>query len=407
MPTTNVQFLATTSLLSDGSGIFASKVLLILAFRSLPFVIYVTLIPRRSPKVTLGLGGLYIALIAALGSHERVVVAWSTVGLCYYAACACFLHWLSKESLGVRRLDAVLLFALLGTIFLVIPATLLRPIAIGTFLILGWELVFKGYSYVIEGGANRNSLQSCLFFFLVDPTIVLVQRARTTGGPEFDVRAAARTASGVLGLLAGLLLEGSFLGLASQASSSAAGPWLLPALVALGGIQLLTTYCKHSGVASIQIGLMRLCGYVAMERYNHPLLARRPSEFWERWNIYVAQWAKRYIFQPFALELARRTKRCRSNHAAQAALVTSVVVTFAGMGALHDLYTLAEQRYLTVRGTAFFVTNAGLLLVWASVEKLATARTAELTGRAVYGRSFGLGRAAFAILFLTLAGLRW
>src|ERR1700730_9647811 len=73
-----------------------------------------------------------------------------------------------------------------------------------------------------------------------------------------------------------------------------------------GALQALNLYFAHSGLSSIQIGLIRLLRYQIPERYNYPFLAKSPQEFWRRWNIWLASWAKRYLFFPTAFLLRRR-----------------------------------------------------------------------------------------------------
>jgi D-alanyl-lipoteichoic acid acyltransferase DltB (MBOAT superfamily) len=134
--------------------------------------------------------------------------------------------------------------------------------------------------------------------------------------------------------------------------------------VMLGLAKLMAAYARHSGVASIQIGLMRALGWQIGERYNYPLAARSPREFWSRWNIYVADWVKRYAYFPLAVLLARRA----TTHKAGAHVI-SLGVTFIAVGAYHDLHSLLAKSSPTLHGTAFFAANALLLLLWAGFER--------------------------------------
>jgi D-alanyl-lipoteichoic acid acyltransferase DltB (MBOAT superfamily) len=95
----------------------------------------------------------------------------------------------------------------------------------------------------------------------------------------------------------------------------------------------LLFYLGHSGLASVQIGLMHLCGWRVPERYNRPFLATSPADFWRRWNVYVTNWARRYVFRPLAFWLGGR----RVGLSQRKAIVVAVVLTFGIVGALHVL----------------------------------------------------------------------
>jgi hypothetical protein len=341
-----------------------ASTLLVLAFRAMPFVLYVAMRPgRRWLGASFALLA-YAGLLITAEPEARRVLAWSAVGLLYYAAVACLVHWVSKETGQVRGVDAALLFGMLAALFLGAPATILRPIALGTFQALGWELTFKAYSYVVEGGARAGSLRACLFFLLVDPTVVFPRGARPIAGASPVVPAAIRVALGTLSVLAYFLLLIPATALASLWPAQGGQTWVVPAVIGYGFVQLLSTYCQHSGVASIQIGLLRLCGFSASERYNYPLLARSPADFWRRWNTYVGEWIKRYVYTPITLRMTRGFQGFMVHSSAAWAAALGVLIAFAATGALHDLYFGAQDHAFAWSWTAFFMVNAALLLLW-------------------------------------------
>jgi hypothetical protein len=356
----------------DGSLEALSAVLLVLAFRALPFVAYAVLRGRRTPIRAAVLLAFYAALLIVASESARSVVLWSCVGFAYFAVVVCLLHWLSKATSDVRAADALLLFAFLLIPFLLVPATLLRPIALGTFQILGCELVLKGYSYVLENGARRCTLSSCLFFFLVDPSIVFVQRAKPQASNRLDPKAAGRVVAGLLSMFICFFLLAPLVEVSGTGIPEASGSRLLLLHLASGSLQVLAAYSIHSGLASIQLGLLRLCGHIAPERYNYPLLARSPLDFWSRWNTYIAQWAKRYLYMPFALALGRRF-RVRGAASSGWTSALALLIAFIGVGAFHDLYVLSAQGRFALVTTVFFAGNAVFIILWIVVERAAAA----------------------------------
>jgi D-alanyl-lipoteichoic acid acyltransferase DltB (MBOAT superfamily) len=153
------------------------------------------------------------------------------------------------------------------------------------------------------------------------------------------------------------------------------------------GGRLLRVALAHSGLASVQIGLMRLIGHEVPERYDFPLLARSPAEFWRRWNIWVGRWAQRYVFTPLAVAQAR-TWRKRAPLVGQG---LAALATFTAIGLLHDAFFFC--RDLSTAGTsqpwkwtATFVLFGLLFIAWLPLSGL-------LRGAGARGRP-GIGAAA-------------
>ena len=82
-------------------------------------------------------------------------------------------------------------------------------------------------------------------------------------------------------------------------------------------------YIEFSGYCDIAIGLARLLGYRAAENFNKPWLATNLTDIWRRWHITLSFICRDYIFMPM---VRRRWSP-----------VTSLVVTFLIVGALHNM----------------------------------------------------------------------
>lgn len=351
-------------LTTDDLAAARAMLVVVLGTRGLPFAVY--LIARRATSVTVRLGalGFCASLAFSLSAQGVRVFQWLSVGLLYYGACAGLLHWVSKEARPLRARSAVAVFAMTSSLFLLLPSYALPTSAVAGFLFIGWELTLKGYSYVVEGGARHNDLKSCLFFFLVDPTIVFPQRGRADASTGATFRGAARFAAGVVALsgvvVAGTLLEKSV----APGQLLTAGVWLTHR-VPYGAGRLLLEYGKQSGVASLQIGLMRISGFTVSERYNYPLLATSPADFWARWNVYVGQWARRYLYFPLALRAARAPAGVMRN----LGVLASIMATFLSIGLLHDVYRWLLGSALSLSYTWLFLASGALVVVWLALAR--------------------------------------
>ena len=165
-------------------------------------------------------------------------------------------------------------------------------------------------------------------------------------------------------------------------------------------------YAMHSGLASVQIGVMRQAGHELPERYNKPFLARNPVDFWRRWNTYVGAWVERYLFAPTAIRLGRvRVGRYRGSVAAQA---SALMLSFFAMGVMHDAFDFAERRVIHARATGLLTMGGAMALSWIIVERSGVLRwSASRLGdaRAAWLVPF-VGRVAFvgAVMFMIASG---
>jgi len=146
-------------------------------------------------------------------------------------------------------------------------------------------------------------------------------------------------------------------------------------LAALGALRFLAEYAAHSGLASIQIGLTRRVGWQVPERYDFPLLAKSPMDFWRRWNTYVRVWLEAYVFLGAATAVARRTR-------SRAAQILVAMVVLVASGLLHDGYTFAGELVASTHTTRLFVAAGLAALAWRVAGGISSRLRATLPGRA-------------------------
>lgn len=78
----------------------------------------------------------------------------------------------------------------------------------------------------------------------------------------------------------------------------------LPAFVAallFGFVSILRAYVDLSAFTDLALGLARLFGYRISENFDRPLLACNMIDFWRRWHLTIAGWARDYVFSPLAI----------------------------------------------------------------------------------------------------------
>ncbi|HTB74467.1 MAG TPA: MBOAT family O-acyltransferase [Polyangiaceae bacterium] len=349
-----------TSLLPPLSGAIRHMAVL-LSLRLLPFAAYV-LVARRLAA------GRRVALVAAYAGVSAVAVSLGglrsleliVAGCAYYVIVSLGLNPLGRW-LAAGLLTRGAAFALVFFAFVLVPGVAIPGAALTTFLVVGWDLVMRSYSYCVDTslpGAMPPPLGEGLFFLHVNPTLVYSAR----GTPSVSAGAAGgglRAAAGAALMFANAAALRPF---ASYLKHSPAWAAHVPAgaalaLVFYGAAMFLTVYAAHSGLASIQIGLMREVGWTVPERYRWPILATSPMDFWRRWNVYVRLWLEAYVFLPLARRVARRTRR----RSAQAAVA---VVTLLASGLLHDLYRFGGAQVVSAVTIELFLGAAALLAAW-------------------------------------------
>lgn len=61
-------------------------------------------------------------------------------------------------------------------------------------------------------------------------------------------------------------------------------------------------YADFDGYSNMAIGIGKILGFNITKNFNHPLLARNVSEYWNRWHISLTTWITDYVFTPLCLK---------------------------------------------------------------------------------------------------------
>jgi hypothetical protein len=250
----------------------------------------------------------------------------------------------------------------------------------------------------VSSSRHPPKLRDCLFFLLVNPTLTYSNRGLCCGPPRLHWRAVARVALGIATMFLGLavfrpalgaLLDSSVL---VQSFAQAAGAVTLAAI--LRGAIL---YAAHSGLASFQIGCMRLVGHSVPERYNFPILATSPLDFWRRWNTYVGGWLGKYVFIP----LTRRFHRPFGDWSKAIALV----LTFVASGLLHDGYTYLLKFNAATKHLQLFSISAFVIVAWIGIERLGSKES--VSARVAYRTLVRQAPRFATLILLAFAAAHW
>jgi hypothetical protein len=370
----------------------ARDVGIIACFRALPFLGFAILTGTIAFSRRLAAGAALAAIVAFCSITRALPVLELCLAYFYFAVVGSSARAIVRY-LRAGRITPPALFVVSTSCFLLLPAVLLRELGRFEVLILGWDFVLKFYSYCLEKAKSREEpvLSECLFFLLVNPLLVYSHRGTAVRMASPKLAGALRVAAGLMTLLAGMVLLRAAYTLATAGAL---------AVVAFAVLRFLAEYARHSGLASLQIGLMRQLDQVVPERYTWPILATSPLEFWRRWNTYVGAWVLRYVFSPFALTFARGAGRARL----RLAQAGGVAAAFAVVGLLHDAYAYSTSFRLAPRSLLMFCASGGLVLVWLSAAELAPRlRVLTLPAAAIAGRVVG----ALAFWVTTLALFSW
>ncbi len=374
----------------------------IMLLRLLPFATSVVVSARTVPRDRAAIVGLYGLVIAgAYATGQLWRLPWVALVWVYYLVASVGVHRLSGFMVeGLLTRGAA--FVVLVGIYLLLPGLLFSGLAISAFLVVGWGLTMSSYSYCAETsrpGTATPSLADCLFFLLVNPTLHYGQRGTNVRespvGSRYGGLGRAMVGVGVVLLGAGVLRPlSNFIG-------AGPGAALLPAGVGLasyGFVRLLLEYAAHSGLASIQIGFTRFLGWRVPERYNYPLAATSPMDFWRRWNIYVRVWLEAYVFLPLA-------RRCaRANLSRKVYPAAAAVATLIASGLLHDAYVFAGRQVLVTTFLELFLVAGALLIVWRYMGRLGTAIAVSLGARARAQIEIVANLTGRAVVLLSLVG---
>ncbi len=61
-------------------------------------------------------------------------------------------------------------------------------------------------------------------------------------------------------------------------------------------------YADFDGYTNMAIGVGKILGFNITKNFNHPLLARNVSEYWNRWHMSLTTWITDYVFTPLCLK---------------------------------------------------------------------------------------------------------
>ena len=383
--------------------------LVILLVRSAPFALHACVTRRlswRRRSLVVGAVGAIAVVAARLAPGSWAVIAAAPLVALYLVAGSFLVYGLAGWLPGHWiRGGAVLVQAALW--FVVLPAALVtHPVVVATIAI-GWDIMLSAHSFAVDTAARdpRPSFADCLFFLLVNPAVIYVERGVQVDGARPAVRGVARVLAGTV-VMVGRDLALVWIGTTPWLFPHAGAPFLSQYVrfCVTQAVLFLGLYCAHAGLANVQIGWMAVIGYRIPERYHFPFLARDPQDFWRRWNIWVSRWAGRYLYVPLARAWGARSAR-RS-----AGLALAVVATFVGIGVLHDLAVYAFR--LQARGsgpppwriTALFVGFGAIVAGWATVARRVRRAQRWLVGPARVALT-GLGWIAWVNLVLALTWL--
>jgi hypothetical protein len=320
----------------------------------------------------------------------------------YYVVVTTCSFWLSAGTRsGALRKDA--LFCILALLFVFGPAPILRQLGQIEMLVLGWGIMLSVYSYCVEAkrASQGSTLRQFLFFVLVDPTLSFPDRSRPL---LVSWKETVKRLAGGLSLMIlarGLVAAWRWSPLSDDRHGAQPVPALVFVLAAL--VAFFAVYWVRAGAAHIRIALMQTLGFQSPECFRQPYRATSPADFWRRWNCWVGDWMKRYLYVPLALTFLRRG----SPHGMGRSLTHSlaIVSSFGAMGLLHDWVLFGNHGRSNFIYLRVFVFAAFGMIAWemVAVRRYGKARDWCMSQRwAPLASRFGA--AAYVSAMLAIAG---
>jgi hypothetical protein len=304
-------------------------------------------------------------------------------------------RWLKASHHG-KEMTLPCLFCCLGAIYVAVPALLLPGSELAVIQLRGWELMLTAFSFCVEefpAAPLEHTWRRHAFLLMVSPVLMYSNRPQLEHPPKLCFKILARLACGAASLTAyGVLMVS--VGVLFKAPPDPAGidsPLAYGLFVSFFLLRIVGGYCAHSGRASIELSMLRLLGFSLPERYDFPIVATEPMDFWRRWNIYIGQWLRRYVFVP-----AARWWHSRLRGSTTAAKSFAIVVTFLATGLLHDYSLYLRSGRPTLGFTFALLLQSGGIFIWAAA-RMATAGVGVTPGPTFARRlvSATVGRVAF------------
>lgn len=340
----------------------------LIAFRSLPYIVYSTLSSKYNTRIRTFSLGVFLALIYFCVHHID-----NFLGRYFFILFLYLYYFMVSSSVYFIRgyfirghIDNITLFICLIVIFLLIPAIVFGFLDNRSGLVVGMDLLLSAYSYCIDTktAKKRSDYLDCVFFLLVDPTLVYMERGRQISHVKSSGRYIHRILFGMAVITVGLVgLHNPNLLLAYILPSAHQSNIYINIIVTCLG-WVFFKYCSLSGLASFQIGYMKYLGYYVPECYRYPLLAKDPADFWRRWNIYIGSWFKRYVFYSLVFTFLRH-KRMNLEYIKS----YSLLITFFLVGLMHDIYSVVVDQSFNLNSAFAFTASAMAIIVWEVIRR--------------------------------------
>ncbi|MBP5703100.1 MAG: MBOAT family protein [Paludibacteraceae bacterium] len=103
----------------------------------------------------------------------------------------------------------------------------------------------------------------------------------------------------------------------------------------------IQVYADFDGYTNMAIGVSKILGFDVTKNFNHPLLARNVSEYWNRWHMSLTSWITDYVFTPLCLRF-----RDMANIGIMLAITANLIIiglwhganwTYAVFGIFHSI----------------------------------------------------------------------